>query len=324
MSRLSLLNWLWIACGTAATAIAVQRSAATVVVDEALFSVSLLWCATLLGMAICAQRPATQTLAIPFRSVEQLIAASVIFAFLQYPPAALARPLIDTELATIDRTLRFDWPAAFSWVLDHRLVLNLLRTVYMSLGLQGVLVCFVAWRRPDRTNVCLAANALTLTCCLAAFTMWPAGGAFVYYQPAGIASDYVDQFTAAHSGLVTTLALGQMKGIIQFPSYHAAAAVLFGYVFTSLGFWIAIPAILCEALLIISAVPIGGHHLADVLAGIAVAAISLVIAHSLARFGFGDRPRAIPDAKLALAQTTWPGAIRAHSLLTALTRRISA
>ena len=323
MSRLSLLSWLWIACATAATAIAVQRSGATVAVDEALVSVSLLWCATLLGMAICARRPATQALGIPFRALAQLIAALVIFAFLQYPPAALARPLIDTELAAIDRTLRFDWPAAFSWVLDHRLVLNLLRTVYMSLGVQGALVCLVAWRRPDRTNVYLAANALTLTCCLVAFAMWPAGGAFAYYQPAGITSDYVDQFTAARSGLVTTLALGQMKGIIQFPSYHAAAAVLFGYVFTSLGLWIAIPAVLSEALLIISAVPIGGHHLADVLAGVAVAAVSLVITHTLAGSALGDLLQIIP-AKLGLVPSTWPAAARAHSVLTALTRRISA
>ena len=70
-------------------------------------------------MPIWARRPAIRDLANPLQSLAQLMAASLIFAFLQYPPAILARPLIDTELAAIDRALRFDWPAAFSWVLDH-------------------------------------------------------------------------------------------------------------------------------------------------------------------------------------------------------------
>ena len=52
-------------------------------------------------------------------------------------------------------------------------------------------------------------------------------------SPAGITSDCVTQFTVARSGLAATLALGQMKGIIPFPSCHAAAEVLFGYAFTS-------------------------------------------------------------------------------------------
>jgi len=82
-----------------------RRSAAAIVVDQALISVSWAWCAAMLGMAICAQRPAIRASAIPFRSLVQLLAVSVIFAFLQYPPATLARPLIDTELAEIDRAL---------------------------------------------------------------------------------------------------------------------------------------------------------------------------------------------------------------------------
>jgi len=116
MSRLSLLNSLWIACATAAASVAVQKSGATAVVDRALVSVSLLWCATLLGMVICVRRPVAQTLAIPSRSLAQLMAESVIFAFPQYSPATLAKPLIDTELAAIDRALRFEWRAVFFWV----------------------------------------------------------------------------------------------------------------------------------------------------------------------------------------------------------------
>jgi len=56
-------------------------------------------------------------------------------------------------------------------------------------------------------------------------------------------------------------------------------------------------------MLIISAVPIGGHHLADLLAGVAEAAVSLAITHTLARSALGDRPRIIPG-RLRLAHST--------------------
>jgi membrane-associated phospholipid phosphatase len=82
-----------------------------------------------------------------------------------------------------------------------------------------------------------------------------------------------------------------MKGIIQFPSYHAAAAVLLAYAFASLPRWIAIPAFITEITLSISAVPIGGHHLVDVLAGVAVGTTSLGIAHAFSKAGKDARSR---------------------------------
>jgi membrane-associated phospholipid phosphatase len=299
MSRISRINWLWIGCAAVATVLGCLWSGATFVVDRRLVSMGLIWCAILLCTACCRRYPIGRSLAIPLQFLAQLIAASVIFAFLQYPAARIARPLIDAELAAIDRAFCFDWPASFAWVLQHQTALSLLSTVYLSLGLQSALVCFVAWRQPDRAQICLAANALTLTCCLTVFVIWPAGGAFAYYQPAGITSDYVVQFMEARSGLGTPLAFGQMKGIIQFPSYHAAAAVLFGYSFGALAWWIAIPALVIEVTLAISAVPIGGHHLIDVVAGVAVATASLAIAHAFAKSGVRGRSRAIRETELA-------------------------
>jgi hypothetical protein len=58
----------------------------------------------------------------------------------------------------------------------------------------------------------------------------------------------------------------------------------------SLPRWIAIPAFNIEIMLSISAAPIGGHHLIDVLAGVAVGAASLAIAHTFAKAGLRDRP----------------------------------
>jgi membrane-associated phospholipid phosphatase len=293
MFRISRFGWIWVGFSAVLIVIECLRSEITIIADGALSSIGLIWCAIFLGMILSMRRPPLRALAVSLECLAQLIAVSVICAFLQYPAAKMARPLIDADLAAIDRALYFDWPACFAWVLRHPMALNFLSGVYLSLGLQSALSCFVTWRQPDRASIWLGANTLSLTCCLAIFVVWPAGGAFAYYQPAGIFSDYLEQFEAARSGFLTTLAIGQMRGIIQFPSYHAAAAVLLAYAFASLPRWIAIPAFITEITLGISAVPIGGHHLIDVLSGVAVGATSLGIARAFSKTGLRYRPPAV-------------------------------
>jgi len=138
------------------------------------------------------------------------------------------------------------------------------------------------------------------------FVVWPAGGAYAYYHPVGIGSSYVEQFLATRSGLITALTLDQVEGIIQFPSYHAAAAVLLAYAFASLPRWIAVPGIIFETTLAVSAVPMGGHHLVDVLAGAAVGAVSLAIATRFARVSRRDQPQLLDDAEPASPRTALP------------------
>lgn len=255
---------------------------------------AVLLCGTpLLFMTYCLWRNGARPLAAPFDCVAQLVAITAVAAFVQYPIAAIGRPLIDANLAGIDRALGFDWPACFAWVLRHPMALRIFGTVYLSFLPQSFLVGIVAWFQPDRASIVLAANALTLTCCFVVFALWPAGGAFEYYHPGGIVSGYVEQFMATRAGLVTSLSFGHMQGIIQFPSYHAAGAVLLGYAFAGLPVWIAIPAFVIEFTLAASAVLVGGHHLVDVLAGVAVAAASLALARQALRYrgvALGERP----------------------------------
>jgi membrane-associated phospholipid phosphatase len=59
---------------------------------------------------------------------------------------------------------------------------------------------------------------------------------------------------------------------------------------------IAIPALVIEITMVVSAVPIGGHHLVDVFAGVAVAALSLAITLGLERIGQRNRVKLVPKA----------------------------
>ncbi|HEX3601354.1 MAG TPA: phosphatase PAP2 family protein [Lacipirellulaceae bacterium] len=289
-------TWVWLGCAVVITFVGCQWSGLTFAIDRMLALLALAWCAILIGATWVGQHPSLNGIAGLLQALAQLIATSIICALLQYVAVRTGRPLVDAELAALDHLLYFDWPACFAWVLQHPTVLKLLSWVYLSLGLQSVLVCIIAWRDPARAAQTLAANVLTLTFCLAAFVEWPAGGAFAHYHPPDIASDYVEEFMAARAGLLPKLAIGEMKGIIQFPSYHAAAAILFAYAFASLPRWIAIPALVIEATLVVSAVPIGGHHLADALAGVAVAALSLVITLAFSKMAVRDRIKPVSKA----------------------------
>jgi membrane-associated phospholipid phosphatase len=289
-------TWVWLGCAAVITFAGCQWSGLNIIVDRSLTCLSFAWCVVLSGAAWSARHPSFKVVSAPLQALAQLIAVSIICALLQYVAVRTGRPLIDEDLAKFDHALYFDWPGSFDWVLRHPTVLKVLSSVYLSLSLQSVLVCIVAWRYPDRASQTLAANALTLTICLLVFVEWPAGGAFAYYHPPGIASDYVQQFMAGRAGMVTYLDFGQMQGIIQFPSYHAAAAILLAYAFAALPVWIAIPAAVVEITMAVSAVPMGGHHLVDVLAGIAVATLSLVITVAFAKFGFRCWVRMVPKA----------------------------
>ncbi len=284
MLQTSRINWIWIGCTAALAVAGCLRAGISIGIDQTIIRVFLIWCVTLLAMSYCHGRQAVRPLVGPLDCLAQLLAVVVINAILQYPLAMINRPLIDADLGMADQMLLFSWPAVFACVLDHPMLLKMLSAVYLSFLSQSFLVCFVAWYRPYRASIFLTANALTLTGCFTIFAVWPAGGAFEYYHPVDITSGYLEQFIAARSGLVTTLSLGQMQGIIQFPSYHAAGAVLLSYAFAGFPRWIVVPAIIFETVLIVSAIPIGGHHLVDVLAGAALAIASIALARYISVF----------------------------------------
>jgi PAP2 superfamily len=170
MFRISRLGWIWVGRSAVLAVIEYLRSEIAIVADGALFSMGLIWCVILLGMILSMRHSPLRAFALPLECLAKMIAVSVICSFLQYPAAKIARPLIDAELAAIDRALYFDWPAYFAWVLRHPLALNLLSGVYLSLGVQSALM-FLAWRPPDRVSIWLSASSAEFTCRLACKTL---------------------------------------------------------------------------------------------------------------------------------------------------------
>ncbi len=203
--------------------------------------------------------------------------AAVICAFLplayitSYLAVAAHYPLIDGPLAAADRALGLDWLADYQWVIAHPRVYAILAKVYAGIGLQFVvLLLLFFWRRQyDRGWELIRLSMLCCMVCILVSTFWPAAGAFHYY---GVRknSSYVRTFMALYQGHIKIIGNRLLEGIIQFPSFHAMMAVVL--VYATRGFkLISIGYILLNIVTIISMPYIGGHHYADILAGLPLA-----------------------------------------------------
>ena len=88
-----------------------------------------------------------------------------------------------------------------------------------------------------------------------------------------IPQDYWDSFynlcDALRNGEMTRISLTQVNGLITFPSFHAALAIIL--IYASRGVKVLFPAFLVLNLLMLAATPtVGGHYFIDIIAGACV------------------------------------------------------
>jgi membrane-associated phospholipid phosphatase len=123
-------------------------------------------------------------------------------------------------------------------------------------------------------------------------------------QDAGIW--HLVHFEALRSGAMRAIDPNAIEGLITFPSFHTALAVV-----TAWASWrtryIAVPALSLNLTVIASTVPVGGHYFVDVLAGACIAGASIA--------GLVWRPweRTVP---VPAAMAARPGLARADGLAT--------
>ena len=212
--------------------------------------------------------------------------------------ASTNAPLADAALARWDALLRFDWLSGFSYWRDRAGVFALLSVVYATLSWQPVLLLglLAAFGETGHAGRFLAAWGIALAICMAVFPFAPAHGNFLRHaiDPASVPGimvpagwEFAGPFDALRSGAVTRIDRAMLEGVVTFPSFHTAAAILLAAGFAPLR-RLALPMCLLNAAMVVSAVYIGAHYLVDILAGIAVALIALILAQRLVSEGFDD------------------------------------
>jgi hypothetical protein len=195
-------------------------------------------------------------------------------ASLTYLVAMHTGPLYDHQFAAADAVLGFDWRTWFVFVNRHEPIKFILALAYSSLMPQILFTIFyLAWRDRDARNAELLTTvivALALTSAI--FYRLPAtgpGGDMPFFIKA-----FVGELLALREGGTTAFDVTQLKGIISFPSFHAALAVLFTYAHRRS--WLFLPIAALNTVMLVSIPSEGGHYLVDVFAGLTVAVAAIL------------------------------------------------
>jgi membrane-associated phospholipid phosphatase len=204
------------------------------------------------------------------------------FTLLSYLGLTLHMPLADPWFAWFDAMLGFDWTAWFDFVHHHALLTRLLVFAYRTLALQLVITIFALplSGMTQRTQEFLWASAIDLLITVVLAALLPAESAWVWHHAVEqVAPGPWQDFQAMRAGSLAMLDLQQLRGLVTFPSFHVSAAVLLAW--AARGTRFAFLSLVLNLLMIVSTLSEGGHYLADVVGGLAVAAVAIAAAHRL-------------------------------------------
>jgi hypothetical protein len=199
-------------------------------------------------------------------------------------------PFADEYLAGADRALGLDWMAMFAVFQHSPAALEAGRFAYSSFYWQFILVCLVLFST-DRTAAgwrFLGAWVIALTLSALIYPFFTAEGPYQYFGivPSDIPNLRRDApwttgpiIAAIRSGQRTDV-IGSMTGLIFFPSFHAAGAVLFGW-----HWWpfrlLRWPMLVLNALLVMAAPVFGLHYFIDLIGGVTVAFFAIWTGHAI-------------------------------------------
>ena len=208
-------------------------------------------------------------------------------ALLSYLSVCVRPPLLDSAFAAADKRLGFDWLAFLGWTAENRWAATAMTKAYQSSAAQtiGVVLLFAFLRRPKELHAFLALYALTAIAVIALSTPFPAAGAYPFYQPDpaiyGLPHPksglwHWNEFKALRDGSLVQFDLVKAQGVIQFPSFHTALAIITAYAVRNVRF-LGAGVLALNAVVIVSTLPIGGHHLVDVIAGAGIAFAAILV-----------------------------------------------
>ena len=202
----------------------------------------------------------------------------------------LGRPLIDDWLAAADRALGLDTPGMVLAFARHPALCAMLNHFYAS-AMPMILVTITwlsltgrierGWRLGFGFVFCITLSAVI-------YAAFPAIGCLIHAGIAPLVVDglppdagvyHVPTFNAYRFGTATAFDANHMSGLVVFPSFHTAMALLVADAFRRMGpvSWIVN---LWAAAVLVSTIPIGGHYVIDVVGGGFVWGLAALISRS--------------------------------------------
>ena len=277
------LNWLPIAA--MGSLLALGLSASGLRLEPVAYGIALAIAASFVAIAYLHRMTkgdrADPKLIFSLGTIGQVIITCAIVGPLSDVAGKLGWPLQDQALLAIDRALGLDPEPIARFVNDHPWLGDILSRGYglIKWPLLGIPVVLALTARYVRLQLFMLAMSLALAVTIAISALVPAIG--TYYGLQLPAAHFPDINTAVYAGqLRDILALRdgslhelqvfKLSGIVSFPSFHAASAVLYMWALWPVRRIGGIAAAL--NFLMIAATPvIGAHYIIDVAAGIALA-----------------------------------------------------
>jgi membrane-associated phospholipid phosphatase len=230
-------------------------------------------------------------------ALAQTHAILTVTAPLSYLIVSLHLPLIDHPLRVADAALGFDWQSFANFTLvNHRFTAEALTWSYISFYLQPFVILVICAGNPKLCEREFVQNyALTVTICVVIGGMLPALG-----EPSSVWPLQLAEFERVWSGQWRVLDFSTMQGLVVFPSFHAAFAVIAIYAVRH-----SLPGLLglgpINLLMLVSTVPVGGHYLTDIIGGVIVAGGSILCIRRLRKSGWAAAHRWKRDHGRSLA-----------------------
>lgn len=216
--------------------------------------------------------------------------AMLLAMLLPYPilvGARLHMPLRDASFAHIDRLLGVSVPGIMACTHGHWIGLVLAQSYYLLTPLLlGAIFIPALTGRVRHAKEFVVANVIAFAIAVPAFSVLPAVGPWNFYGfSPGLNQQLCESQLLALRLPGTYSFLSQGAGLLCFPSFHVAWAVL-----CAAALWgfkpLRIPvAILCIAI-ILSTLTTGWHYFVDVLGGLVLAVICLLLAKLFVRYGW--------------------------------------
>lgn len=224
-------------------------------------------------------------------STGQMLLIPAVMTPLTYVAASADLPMQDALLNGLDHALHLDWVAYYNFFYSHH---ALLATAVWSYALIGCPIFAVpvalGWTgRYWRLQVFALAFALALIATTIVSIFVPAIGTYDVlhvhpdpdvFTPGG----YLEQLRVlplVRDGSLRELSFRSLAGLITFPSFHAASAVLYLWALWPVR-WLGPVAAAVNVMMLLATPIVGGHYFVDIFAGIAVAIAAIATAKLLA------------------------------------------
>jgi PAP2 superfamily len=233
---------------------------------------------------------------------------SHVLAPAQYVAVSTNRPLIDPLLASADRMLGVNVGTFAAWTATHPVLAVMLRAAYFSLLPQFALVVPLLgmylkdrerlWEYLFHFHFCAGLTVLALA-------VFPAACAFQFYGFDSLIdqSRFIAHFNGTRDGAFKVIQFNNLEGLVSMPSFHVAGGLMVVWALRQTRALLAW-AVVLNVLLIAATVMTGAHYVVDVVATIAMFAISVVLWQLFGRALVVPREESLPLATRAVSRAS--------------------